>query len=44
MELKKESDKIESLINTVLSNSEYNDWSSDENNVENSLLIVSIII
>ena len=44
MELKKESDSIEPSINTVLSNNEYNDLSSDEKSVEKILFMVSIII
>ena len=44
MFVKKESAKMESLTNTVLSNKRYSDLSIDENNSAKILLIVSIII
>ena len=44
MELKKESETISSFINMLLSSNEYNELSKDENRVENSSFIVSMII
>lgn len=41
---KREFERMDSLINILVSSNEYILWSSDSNSIENSLLIVSIII